>query len=145
MRLWKKHKTLISEIFRFGIVGGISFIADAGILFLFLRVIFKQPTIQPDVMLLFVSTTLGFVFGVVVNYILSVSFVFTSAKQIVKGKNTKSFLIFLILAVIGLFMTNGLMYLFAVRFKMYSIIAKIIATLIVMIWNYIGRKVFVFR
>jgi Predicted membrane protein len=145
MNLWEKHKSLILEFLRFGIVGVISFIADAGVLYLFLRVVFKQPEIQPDVNLLFISTTLGFIVGVIVNYILSVIFVFTSAKQSGKGKSTKSFIIFVIISVIGLLMTNGLMYLFVDKFKIYDMIAKVIATTIVMVWNYIGRKVFIFK
>ena len=103
----------------------------------------------------FIATAAGFVVGLAVNYILSILWVFTAENQQKKGKTFKAFAIFAIVGLIGFGLKELLMYLGAVftgvplatfgdkAVPYYA--THIISAGIVLVWNYIGRKVFVFR
>ncbi|MDR1892615.1 MAG: GtrA family protein [Oscillospiraceae bacterium] len=152
-KLWKKYRELFWELFRFGLVGGISFLFDYGTLMLFLQVFFSGG--DRDIQLLgftfdlflFIATAVGFIVGVTVNYILSILFVFKAAKD-GKGRSKKAMLVFLIGAVIGFFLTVALVQVGAAFFgngAMAVTCVKVAATIVVMFWNYITRKIFIFR
>ena len=102
-------------------------------------------------------TTIGFLVGLAVNYILSVVWVFTTEKQQKQGKTVKAFLIFALIGLVGYGIKVLLMYLGALCFGIsYSDFSAetvplqyyathIISAGIVLVWNYIGRKVIIFR
>ena len=135
-QLWGKYRALFWELLRFGLVGAISFLFDYGTLMLVRFLGFN----------LVIATAAGFMVGVTVNYILSVIFVFRAAKG--KGRDTKAVILFLMIAMVGLFLTEVLMHLGEVVFGDgdWAVTAtKIAATLIVMFWNYISRKLLIFK
>ena len=151
---FEKHKKLILEIFRFLLVGGIATLVDFAFYELFRYVIF---TFMNDTMNLVLSTSIGFLCGNIVNYFLSIIFVFKGAKEDKTTQTLKAFLIFTLIGVIGLgikilVQTSGnyLMNLMFSPSKMFYIwlmdtFVYCVATLIVLIWNYIGRKLFIFK
>ena len=77
------NNKLIKQIIKFGIVGVIAFIVDYGTLVI-LKELFNIN--------LFISTEIAFIISVIVNYILSIKFVFD-----VKNKNN-NFIPFIILS-----------------------------------------------
>lgn len=131
---------VIKEFFRYVIVGGISFLADFGTLTLFEELVFKQKIDWQ----IFISTAAGFVVGLTVNYILSLLFVFRSSENKNSGKSVGDFFIFALVGIIGLGITEGLMHLGVNVLHFHYTITKIAAAGIVLIWNYLGRKIFVF-
>lgn len=137
-----KLVSLLYEIIRFGIVGFISFLFDWGTMMLALRVFLNS---QPTASSIAISTTAGFVIGVMVNYLLSVKFVFKASAEKGYGKDYKSKAVFLIIAVIGLILTQVIMNVGVVQLLYNETVVKVGATFIVMIWNYISRKVFIFK
>ena len=120
------------QTFRALIVGGLSFIADAGLLWL----------ISLTGLHYLVCAIFGFLLGVYVNYILSVMFVFK--QKAVVGK-LGEIVIYLIIGTIGLAMTAGIMWLFTEIVGLFYMVSKVIATLIVFIWNFVSRKVFLYK
>lgn len=138
----KRSKLVILfwEFFRYAIVGGIAFLADYGTLFLFQELILTGETSWE----LFVSTAAGFVVGLAVNYILSLTFVFRKKDNRGSGKSLGAFLIFTVVGVIGLGLTELIMYLGTGVLHISYLIVKIAAAAIVLVWNYIGRKVLIF-
>ena len=131
---------LIKEFIRYALVGGIAFLADFGTLTLFEEVILGQESRWQ----IFISTAAGFVVGIVINYILSLVFVFRADDNKNSGKSARDFLVFTLVGIIGLGITEGLMHLGVNVLHFHYMITKIVTAGIVLIWNYIGRKIFVF-
>lgn len=122
-------KKLISQFFKFGVVGVIAFIVDYLSLYLlteFLNVYYL------------ISSIISFLLSIIVNYILSIKWVF----DIKKKQSFKDVIIFTILSAIGLLINLLVMYLSVEVFKIHYMIGKLIATFIVMIWNFVTRKMF---
>ncbi len=134
---------LIDQILKFGIVGVICFFID-----------FAIYTISCNVLGIpyLVAGFLGFTISVIVNYILSMKYVFVRRDDM---SRTREFVIFVILSVIGLFINEAILYLcvdviymgwswlngwLPVSFA--NVGAKIAATGIVMVWNFVSRKIF---
>lgn len=133
---------LIKEFLRYAVVGGISFLADFGTLTLFEEIVFGR---QQENWQIFVSTAAGFVVGLIMNYILSLIFVFRSSDNRSSGKSVWEFVIFALVGVVGLGITEGLMHLGVNVLHFHYMITKIVTAGIVLVWNYLGRKLLVFN
>ena len=125
-----KNSKLFKQILKFLIVGGLAFVVDYVIL-IFSKEILKLPIL--------VSSGLAFSLSVIFNYILSIKWVFDVNENNSKKKN---FVIFIVLSIIVLVITEIIMEVGCNYFKIYYLLVKIIATAIVMIFNFITRKVF---
>ena len=156
----KQTKQLLWEFFRFLLVGGTATLVDYFVFWIFDGLLFPlfMPTAWHTFSLV-LATALGFCVGLVVNWVLSVTFVFKHVKDEQEAKSKKSFALFTIIGVIGLLITElGIVFLVAV-FPPVTIfgtqalfgtawekwVAKVIMTCIVLVWNYLGRKIFIFK
>ena len=139
-------KNLIEQILKFGVVGFLCFLIDFGIT-VGLANIFSVHYL--------ISKFLGFVISAVVNYLLSIKFVFTQKKEMNKNKE---FIGFIVLSAIGLLINEIVMFVcIDVIYKHSAFlqemmsdewmvsISSIIATGIVMVYNFISRKIFLER
>lgn len=147
---------LFAEIFRFLLVGGTATLVDYFVFWLFDAVVFAEIS---STFTLIISTALGFCVGLTVNWLLSVSFVFRQVQNKEEVRSKKSFLIFTIIGVLGLLITELGMVGLVALFPSFSLfgrtqllgtgwdkwLAKVIMTCLVLIWNYVGRKLFVFK
>lgn len=125
----RTHKLLI-QIFKFVIVGGIATLIDFVFLYIF-REFCHFPVL--------ISNTLSFCISVIYNYMASVKWVFDVNKE----KNAKKqFIIFIVFSVLGLLLNNLIMWITVDFFNIYYLLAKIVATAIVMIFNFVTRKMF---
>ena len=150
----KKHEKLLKEIGRFLIVGGLATLVDFAIYELFRFLILKS---IDNTLNLVISTSLGFICGNIVNYFLSIIYVFKGAKEDKKTQTVGAFLVFTLIGVIGLGIKVGVQtggnYLVSVLFNslegfwiwFMDTFVYCVATLIVLIWNYVGRKLFIFK
>ena len=140
---------LLWQIIKFSIVGIIAFFIDFGI---FTGIIFAGKIFVGDYLIdqgwfTIAATTIAFTVSVIFNYIASMKFVFTHKDDMSK---TKEFIIFVILSLIGLGINDLIVWLFAhgiswpfnISQEYIDMGAKIIATGVVMIWNFITRKIF---
>lgn len=121
-------KKLLQKILKFGIVGFFAFIIDYGLLVFFTECLSVN---------YLVSSAISFCISVLFNYILSVVWVFDVNRE--NGK-LKNFIIFIILSVIGLLFNQFLMYFTTEILGLYYMLSKIFATFVVMIYNFITRK-----
>ena len=126
----KKTEHLLVQIFNFGIVGVIATIIDFGFLYLFRDVCNFN---------LVVANTLSFCISVIFNYFASMAFVFDVDKNKSKKRN---FILFVIFSVIGLILNDIIVYFVTEIVGLYYMLSKIIATIFVMIFNFVTRKKF---
>lgn len=115
---------------KFGVVGVIAFCIDYGILALLTEVFGVN---------YLVSATISFTVSVVFNYVASMRYVFTHKEGTSKRRE---FIIFVVLSVIGLGINNLCMWAGVELFGIHYLITKIGATAIVMVWNFVTRKIF---
>lgn len=123
-------KKLFAQFMKFGVVGVIAFCIDYGLL-AFLTEVFGINYL--------VSATISFTVSVIFNYIASMRYVFTHKESLSKRKE---FIIFVILSVIGLIINNACMWAGVELFGIHYLITKIGATAVVMVWNFVTRKIF---
>lgn len=123
-------KELLNQIFKFIIVGGIATIIDWLIFFILNTILNINPLI---------ANIFSFSISLIYNYIASVKWVFNVSKK----KNKKRiFMEFIILSVVGLLISEFLIWLLVDKLSINSMISKIISTAIVMVFNFITRKIF---
>jgi putative flippase GtrA len=139
------EKNNIFEFIRYIFVGGISALVDMGVLYIMTEFAFDG---KKDGIALTLSVAAGFVFGLIVNYLLSQLFVFTSKEQREKGKKASAFFIYAVVGLIGFVLTELLMHigmLFVSHEGLWYILLNCFVKGVVLIWNYVGRKIFVYR
>ena len=115
------------EIVRFCFVGGVSFLMDYGLLFVLTEFV--------GLYYLY-SSAISFSITVVFNYWLCVIYVFKGAKK----QTTRQAIIFFGTGVIGLGLNQLCMWFFVDVVKLHYMLAKIFATAIVTIWNYVTKR-----
>lgn len=115
------------EILRFCLVGGVSFLIDYSLLFAL--------TEWAGLYYLY-SSAISFSVTVVLNYWLCVTYVFKGA-----GKQTaRQAVIFFATGALGLALNQFCMWFFVAVVGLHYMIAKIFATAIVTIWNYLTKR-----
>lgn len=124
-------KKLIEQMIKFGFVGFLCFFIDWGIMVFLTEVFGINPLI---------SSTISFTVSVTVNYILSVTFVFETDKNANKGSQ---FVIFVLLSIVGLGVNELCMWLGTGLLGIHYMITKVGATAVVMVYNFITRKIFI--
>ena len=155
-----KHKKIILEIIRFLLVGGLATLVDWAISFFVTSITPSVMVGNLDITHTVLSTACGFSIGLLVNYFLSVVFVFKDKKDENSGKSFKDFLVFTLIGVLVLlfqflliYLVNDLLFVKGMEWTVILIgnltwgyiIAKVLATAIGLVLNYIFRKIFIFK
>lgn len=139
-------KASLYEFLRYAVVGGISAVADMAVNYVALFYLFGAT--KDDTGMVILSVALGFVVGLLLNFFLSNVFVFTTEAQQKQGKTMRAFLIFAAVGLIGLLLSELLTLLGVLLIGdegIFYIILSCFVKGIVLIWNYVGRKIFVYR
>lgn len=159
----EKNRRLFAEILRFLLVGGLATVCDYAVYLLF-----RQIVLPPNLFLgsdvwnacsAVIATTLGFLTGLLINWVLSVVFVFKGGEKRVEVRDKKAFLIFTVIALIGLVFTQiavGVGVLVVPTFALFGVetflslgwnewLLKGLTTCIVLAFNYWARKRYIFN
>lgn len=148
----EKHK-LFCEIVRFVIVGGIATLIDwlvmGIVLYIFDSSLYPHfynvwigKTGEPKTIATVVGTGLGFCVSLIFNYILSVIFVYNEKGN---SKSAKGKILFAVLSLIGLFINMLGMWFGRDVCHINEWIIKVIMTIIVLIYNFVSRKLLIFK
>lgn len=134
-------KKLIEQVLKFGVVGVICFVIDFAIYTILANVIGVN---------ILIAGFFGFTISVIANYLLSMKFVFERRDDM---SRTKELILFVGMSVIGLGINEVLLYLCKevvyanipvihsfISDKWANIGAKVIATGVVMVYNFVSRK-----
>ena len=135
-----KYRELAKELVRYSFVGISSFIIDAFTLYLCENYVFNN---TGEIGVLF-SSAIGFIVGLVYNYVMSIKFVFKSVDN--TKSSTENFIIFTIIGIVWFLLTQiGMIIGMKILSLEYYMPVKIVVALIVFVWNYTARKIMVFR
>lgn len=129
------------EFSRYIIVGGSAFIVDVFLFFLCNNYVFYSF----NKIGVYISIAFGFIGGLIYNYILSLLFVFESARNEDKGKTIGAFIVFFLAGVAGLALTESGMYIGIEILNINYLISKVLVSACVLMWNYGVRKILIFR
>lgn len=124
-------KKLFLQIFKFVIVGGLSFILDFILYYFFTRFLFINEM---------TSQVMSFSISLIFNYMMSMRYVFVSKDSL---KKHHEFMIFVTLSVLGAGLNWLLFYLMVYVLSIHDLITKIIVAGIVMVFNFVTRKLFI--
>jgi putative flippase GtrA len=118
---------------RYFVVGGISACVDIGFFFVFAKLLgFNYLAVA----------TIGFLIAVLVNYFLSVRFVFKSG---VRFTRRQEFALVYLVSGIGLALHLAVLYAAVDLMAFELMLSKLIATGSVFVWNFLARNYFIFR
>ncbi len=123
-------KNLIAQLMKFGVVGVIAFVIDYGVMVFLTEVFGVNPV---------ASATVSFTVSVVFNYVASMRYVFSHREGM---SRRREFAIFIVLSVLGLIINDVLMWAGTEVVCVDYRIVKIFATAVVMVWNFVTRKIF---
>ena len=146
MKFFEKNKGLITEFLRYAIVGGVSAVVDMAVNYVMLFYILGGT--KDDRGFVALSVALGFVVGLTTNFILSNVFVFKSDEQRQKGQTAGGFLIYAAVGFSGFVITELATLLGTLVIDdggVWYLILTLAVKSVVLVWNYVGRKIFVYR
>lgn len=121
---------LLAQIVKFGLVGAVATVLDFLILFALADFIGLH---------YLTAAALAFVAATLFNYAASMRYVFTSRFD--AAEKHHELLLFVTLSVVGLGLNQLLMWLFVDQVALHYLVAKVAATVFVMAWNFISRKI----
>lgn len=121
------------QFFRYIFVGGIAFVADGATLFVLTELGLHY----------LLSAAVAFLVGLIVNFSLSKLLIFTKASKVTTPLG--EFVTFGMIGLIGLGLTELLMYLFTDVIGFYYMLSKVVSSVIVLGWNFIARKLTLYR
>lgn len=126
-----KNRGLILQFCRFASVGILSLMVDYGLM------IFLTESTQLGY---FRACAFSYTISIIVNYVLSMRYVFHAREDISKAKEAS---IFFGLSLLGLALNQMAMWMLVDVLQIYYALAKVLAAGIVTSYNFISRKIFI--
>ena len=121
------------QAFRYVLAGTLAYGVDCCSLIVFVE-IFKIYYLT--------AALVAFLFGAITAYILNVVWVFN--KRTFKNRYFE-ISIFIVIGVVGLILNQYIIWVFTENVNFHYLFSKLVATMIVVIWNFLARKYFLFR
>ena len=129
----------VIQFFRYCFVGGIATVVEGASLWLIQHFIFSDE----KAFFVYLSQAIAFVLGTITNFVLSRMFVFQANSK--SMKITGEFIVVFIISAVGLLTKEGLLWCFSVKLGIHYMLVWIVSTAIVLIWNYVARRVFIYK
>lgn len=123
-------KDLVVQFAKFSVVGIVAFVIDYG-LFLVMDYVFHVEYL--------IASAISFTLATVFNFVASMRYVFAGKEG---QTRTQQFIIFFVLSVIGLGVNQLILWVCVSFLFMYAWVGKLAATAVVMLFNFVTRKIF---
>lgn len=123
-------KKILKQICKFSAVGVVAFLIDYGLLFVFTESLHMHYLL---------SSMLSFCVATTFNYVYSTKYVFECSEE---QNKAGQFTIFLLLSACGLLLNSILMKTLVEQMALHYMFAKLFSAMIVAVWNFISRKLF---
>ena len=130
------RSSLMGQFVRYLVTGGFAFVVD------FLLYAFCLYELSWHYL---VANLVGLVAGLVINYVMSVAWVFSECKRVLEDRKTVEFGVFAIVGIIGVGINELLMLLMVGMLDANEMKSKIVAAILVLVWNFGARKMVLFR
>lgn len=124
----EKTEDVKIQFFRYLFVGGFAAVINIGSLYILKEFMHINYLI---------ANVVGFIFGLITNYILSKLLVFAKEEPV---NRTFEFIVYAVIGVLGLGLDTLFIWVFTEKFAIYYMLSKIISTGLVFIWNFAARK-----
>ena len=122
----------MKELLRYFVVGGLAFGVDYGSLWLLTEVCGLH---------YLWSAAIAFLLGLTCNYLLSTHWVFDDRRL---ENRRVEFLVFALIGIIGLGLNELFLYVGSDLLHVHYMIAKLVSTGLVFLWNFFARKIILF-
>ena len=122
---------IVIQLLLYLIVGGLSSVLDVGGFWVLLRM----------GMAVMAATVLSFVAATLLNYVLSYTLAFTRGRY----SRGSEIVRFWLVSMAGLTINTLAVWLLTQFFHVHPLLAKVAAVMLVLIWNFLGRRLFVFH
>lgn len=129
------QKSILGQMWRYFLTGGLAFVVDFGLFAVCLYALDWH---------YLVSNLIGLIAGLVVNYWISVRWVFAACKRSVSNRSLE-FSLFALIGILGVLLNQALMWLQVDFLELLPMLAKLISAAIVLLWNFGIRKIFLFK
>jgi putative flippase GtrA len=123
--------SLTMQFLLYLVVGGLSFCVDIGVFVL----------LQAGAVPVIPASITGFVAATGANYVLSTWLAFQAGRF----RRSVEVARFLGVVLVGLALNTGFVWLFVYPLGVHPTVAKIVAVPLVLVWNYLGRRILVFH
>lgn len=130
------RKSLAGQFLRYLVTGGLAFVVDFGLFALCLY------TFGWHYLL---ANLVGLVAGLVLNYAMSIVWVFTACRRTLEKQKTVEFFLFTLVGIAGVGINESLMYLMVHGLSLNEMMSKVVAAVLVLMWNFGARKLLLFK
>ena len=130
------RKSLLGQFLRYLVTGGLAFVVDFGLFALCLYV-FEWHYL--------LANLVGLVAGLVLNYAMSILWVFTACERSLEDRKVMEFSLFALVGIAGVGINQLLMYGMVDGLEFNEMVSKMVAAFLVLMWNFGARKLMLFR
>ncbi|MDP4201873.1 MULTISPECIES: GtrA family protein [Paludibacter] len=123
---------MLAQFVKFCVVGASGTVIDFGLTYLFKEKVHLNK---------YISNSIGFLSAATSNYILNRIWSFENHNPAIG----EQYMLFMSISLLGLLINNGVIYLLTKKLHMNFYVAKVIATGVVTLWNFVMNYLFTFR
>lgn len=129
-------RNIVGQFLRYFVTGGLAFVVDFGAFALALY------CFEIHYLL---ANLIGLMFGNVVNYLLSLGWVFSAEKRKMEKHRIIEIIVFVAISLVGMGLNELLMLLMVGFAGLNEMLSKIVAAGIVLVYNFLARKFILFH
>lgn len=134
--VFSDKRNIVGQFLRYFVTGGLAFVVDFGAFALALY------CFEIHYLL---ANLIGLMFGNVVNYLLSLGWVFSAEKRKMEKHRIIEIIVFVAISLVGMGLNEFLMYVFVDVFALLEMFSKVVAAIVVLLYNFLARKFILFK